>query len=89
MEVTDVKITKADQGAIKAWGSIVLDGELVIHGIRVIETDSKKFVGMPSRKTKDDKFLDVCHPITQELRNTISEAVLKAYDNLVSENTDF
>lgn len=89
MTVTDVKITKADKGTIKAWGSITLDNELVVHGVRVIEMDNKKFVAMPSRKSKDGNFLDVCHPITNSLREIISKAVFEEYEKLESEKTTF
>lgn len=85
MTVTDVRITKADKGAIKAWGSITLNDEFVIHGIRVIETEDKKFVAMPSRRTKDGNHLDICHPINENLREIICKAVFKEYDKLTAE----
>lgn len=37
---------------------------------------------MPSRKTSDGEFRDVAHPITAEARETISEIVLKAYNDM-------
>ena len=89
MEVTDVKITKADKGAIKAWGSITVDNEFVIHGIKIIEVNGKKFIAMPSRKTKEGGFLDICHPIKESLREHICKMIFEKYEKLNSEKPEF
>lgn len=86
MKVTEVRLTKAiDKGTIKAWGSITIDGAFAIHGVKVIETEEKSFVAMPSRRTPDGKFLDVCHPISEEAREVIREAVFAEYEKIKNE----
>lgn len=87
MKVTEVRIKKAvNKGNIKAWGSVTLDGMFVIHGVKVIETAEKTFVAMPSRKTADGKFLDVCHPISTEAREIINKAVFAEYEKIKNES---
>jgi stage V sporulation protein G len=56
MEVTHVEILppdtyESDEGArLRAYCSITLDGEFVVHDLRLIEGNTGLFVAMPSRK---------------------------------------
>lgn len=86
MKITDVKLTKpVDKGSIKAWGSFTIDGMFVVHGVKVIETNEKAFVAMPSRRNSDGKFLDICHPISEEARELIRDAVFAEYEKIKDE----
>lgn len=81
MQVTDVRIKKLDPekpGSIKAFASITLDNEFCVHDLTVTEGPARTYVNMPSKR-KGDKLLDTAHPLTSELRNAITEAVLEAY----------
>ena len=52
MNITDVRVRpveKAD-GKMKAVASITINGEFVVHDIKVIEGDKGYFVAMPSKK---------------------------------------
>lgn len=82
MEITDIKINKNinENSKVKAIAEITLDKEFVIHDIRIIEGKARMFLAMPSRKTKTDKYRDVSHPITQECRQKIENAVLKEFN---------
>lgn len=85
MQVTDVRVRKLyPDGKLKAVGSVTLDDQFVIHDVRVIQGESGLFMAMPSRKTPEGNFRDVCHPITQEARSMIEGAVLKAYEEAVA-----
>jgi stage V sporulation protein G len=66
-------------GKMKAVASVTLDGEFVIHDVKVVEGLKGLFVAMPSRKTPDGEFRDVAHPITQEARERIQRAVLEVF----------
>jgi len=82
MEITEVKINKDVKitGRLKGIAEIVIDGEFIIHDIRIIEGEKRIFLAMPSRKTSTGKFKDKCHPITQECRQKIENAVLKEFN---------
>lgn len=75
---------------LKAVCSVTVDGSYVTHGVKVIETESKTFIAMPSELWKDaegnDKFRDVCHPINAETRKAMQEAVLSAYNKSLEED---
>ena len=80
MEITDVKIRKVNSGnRMKAIASITIDGGFVVHEIKVIEGKDGLFMAMP-RREKNGKFIDIAHPINQDVRNMIQEAILEAYD---------
>ncbi|MCL6580601.1 MAG: septation regulator SpoVG [Firmicutes bacterium] len=80
MRVTDVRVRRLNpEGRMKAVASVTLDGEFVIHDVRVVEGHNGLFVAMPSRKTPDGEFRDIAHPITPDARERVQTAVLKAY----------
>ncbi len=80
MEITDVRLRRmTTEGKMKAVASVTLDGEFVIHDVKVVEGLKGLFVAMPSRKTPDGEFRDVAHPITQEARERIQKAVLEVF----------
>lgn len=84
MQVTEVRLNKTDgQDNQLAYGSITLDGDFIVSGIRIITSrDGNRFVAFPSRKSLNGEYKDVCYPITKELREEISVKVLGKYDEL-------
>ncbi len=70
---------------VKALVSVDINDKLVIHGIRVIETEKGRFLAMPNTisKDKDNNEIryDVAHPISVEARKELDEAVFTAYEN--------
>lgn len=81
MEVTDVRLRRVQtEGRMKAIASITLDGEFVVHDIRVIDGNTGLFVAMPSKRTPDGEFRDIAHPINPGARDKIQSAVLGAYE---------
>lgn len=83
MKITDVRMRRINSDSkMRAVASITIDEDFVVHDVRVVEGPTGLFVAMPSRKTTDGEFRDVAHPITAEARETISEIVLKAYNDM-------
>lgn len=68
---------------VKAVASITIADAFAFHGVKVIESKNGLFVSMPQSKyTKDgeQKYSDVCHPISSEARAELNRVVLKAYE---------
>ena len=87
MNITDVRVRpveKAD-GKMKAVASITINGEFVVHDIKVIEGDKGYFVAMPSRKDGNGDYKDIAHPINTATRKTIQDAVLAKYNEVVKD----
>ncbi|HHT6778907.1 TPA: septation regulator SpoVG, partial [Listeria monocytogenes] len=72
-------------GRMKAISSITIDGEFVIHDIRVIDGNEGLFVAMPSKRTPDGEFSDIAHPINSDTRAKIQEVVLAEYERVGEE----
>ena len=84
MTITDVRIRKmSKEGNMKAVVSITLDGEFVIHDIKVIEGDKGLFIAMPSRKTPEGEYKDIAHPISQKTREMVQKAILDEYEKVL------
>lgn len=82
MQITEVRLRRmVTEGKMKAVASVTMDGEFVIHDVKVVEGLKGLFVAMPSRKMSDGEFRDVAHPITTEARQRIQRAVLDAFQS--------
>ena len=86
MKITDVRIRKvAKDGKMKAVVSITLDGEFVVHDIKVIEGEKGLFIAMPSRKASDGEYRDIAHQINSSTRDTIQMTILEKYQESLVE----
>ena len=86
MKITDVRIRKvAKEGKMKAVVSITIDGEFVVHDIKVIEGEKGKFIAMPSRRASDGEYRDIAHPINSSTRDCIQETILEKYQEILEE----
>ena len=84
MEVTEVRISPAKGGKIRAFASIVVDDCFIINDLRVIEGREKQFfVTMPARKARNGQMRDIAHPLNRETREAIEERVLEEYQSAV------
>ncbi|RCK78661.1 MAG: Protein of unknown function identified by role in sporulation (SpoVG) [Candidatus Ozemobacter sibiricus] len=81
MKVTDVRIHRVPpgRGPVRAFATITLDDELVIHDFRVVESARGLFVGMPCRKTKQGEWQDIVFAISTPLADHLRETILRAY----------
>lgn len=87
MNISDVKIRKiADDSStkLKAIVSITIDGEFVVHDIKIIDGVDRLFCAMPNRRSEDGRFQDIAHPISSEARAQIESAIFRAYEDYVS-----
>ena len=86
MQITDVRVRRvAKEGKMKAVVSVTMDGEFVIHDIKVIEGEKGLFIAMPSRKASDGEYRVIAHPINSAAREKIQEIILQNYEMVVAE----
>lgn len=89
MKVTSVTFNhlhnRSAHDKVKAYAKIILDEELIITGVKVIVTDTKKFIVFPEEKINPSKtrgehvVVSLVNPITSELRNHITDAVFEKF----------
>lgn len=86
MNITDIRVRRiANDGKMKAVVSVTIDGEFVVHDIKVIDGDKGLFVAMPSRKASDGEYKDIAHPITSATRQLLQNAIIEAYNSTPDE----
>lgn len=89
MNITDVRIRKVEkEGKMKAVASITLDGEFVVHDIKIIDGEKGLFIAMPSRKTGEGEYRDIAHPINSETRSILEHIVLEHYEKSALQEDD-
>lgn len=88
MRVTRVNLilNKNKESKELARGIIVLDDCLIIRNVKLVQGKQRLFVQFPDKK-KRDRFIDVVHPATNNLRSEIEEIVINKYHQL-RENAD-
>ena len=87
MQITDVRIRKiSKEGKMKAIVSITLDGEFVVHDIKVIEGEKGLFIAMPSRRAGDGEYRDIANPINSQTREMIQNIILERYEAVLEED---
>ncbi|MDD5673900.1 MAG: SpoVG family protein [Chitinivibrionales bacterium] len=84
VEITEVRITLRTEEKLKAFASITFDNSFVVRSLKVINGSKGYFVSMPNRKRKDGSYQDIAHPITNDMRKTIEDRVLDAFENELS-----
>ena len=76
----DVKINSISmEGNILATASINLNQCLAIRNVRLMNGEKGMFLSMPSYRTGNGEFRDICFPITAEFRTQMTEALTSAY----------
>ena len=84
MDITDIRIRQIEQeGKMRAVVSVTFDNCFVVHDIKVIEGLDKLFIAMPSRKTPDNEFKDIAHPINMEMREMLQNSILDKYNSTI------
>lgn len=82
MKISDIRIrlVNKDDTKLKAVASLTIEESIVIHDIKVIDGKEGLFISMPNRKTPDGEYKDVVHPIKNEVREELRNAILSAYE---------
>ena len=87
MQITDVRARRvAKEGKLKAVVSVTMDGEFVVHDIKVIECEKGLFIAMPSKKAVDGEYRDIAHPINSSTRERIQSIILEEYEKALLED---
>ncbi len=66
-------------GTARAFCDVAISEAVLIKGVKVIEGKKGFFVAMPREQGKDGNWYSTVIPLTEEVRQQISKAVLVAY----------
>ena len=89
LQVTDIRIKRINtEGKMRAVVSVTFDDAFVVHDIKIIEGQDKIFTAMPSKKTPDNEFKDIAHPINKEMREQLEALILGKYIQMEREDAE-
>ena len=71
-------------GSVMANLTFDINGCFAIRGAKLIQGKNGPFVSMPQRSTKDG-YQEVVFPITREMRDTVNNMALDAYEQALAE----
>ena len=75
-----VKINKiSTTGSVKATASVTIGECFGVRGVKVMEGKNGLFINMPSYKSANGQYNDICYPVTADFRREMNDAVIKAY----------
>ena len=81
----DIRIRPVNKGNVLAYASMNINRAFAVDGIKVLNGEKGLFVSMPSYKSGDGKYHDVCFPVNKEFRAQINEAVLGEYQQTIQQ----
>ena len=82
MKVTEVRISPAKGGKVRAFASVVFDDCFIVNDLRVVEgREGQVFVTMPGRKARNGQMRDIAHPLNSDTREQIEQRVLEEYES--------
>ena len=88
MEITQIRVFPVEEEKLKAFVSVVFDDCFIVSDIKIINGNSGLFLSMPSKKGKNGKFRDIAHPLNNEMRGLMEEAIINEYDRIIEEGGD-
>jgi stage V sporulation protein G len=86
LAVTSLKVTPVEErhGKTLAFAEVCLNEQIMLTRLRVIDGANGLFVSYPIDPARVDAYRSIFYPLTKELRESIEEAVLEAYDEALS-----
>lgn len=83
----DVKIGSIrPEGSIRAYASVNLNDCFAIRNVKVMDSTKGLFVAMPSYKSGNGEYKDICFPVTKEFREQLNNAVIDAYKQALTQS---
>ncbi len=75
------RLYRTDNGSLKAFVDIIVNGQVLIKGVRVISNrDGDLFVTMPKEQAKNGKWYETISILDDSLKQELQEVVLEAYN---------
>lgn len=79
-----VYVLKEAVGKTKALARVVLSEQLQLTGLRIVDGANGLFVSYPNDPSyKGDDYRSLFYPITRELRESIEEALVRKYHEVL------
>jgi stage V sporulation protein G len=92
IEISEVRIYPFETGSLgghtRAYADIVIDGCLVVKGLRLVEgTGGGLFVAFPAQRARDGRYHDLVVPLDAATREYIRTTVIDAFKRWTPDDT--
>ena len=67
-------------GSLRAYCDLAIGDRFLVKGLRVVKGKNGLFVSMPRHQSKDGKWFDAVETLTRNIRATVQQLVLEAYE---------
>lgn len=85
----DVKIGSIrPESSVRAIASINLNDCFAIRNVKVVDSTKGLFVAMPSYKSGNGEYKDICFPVTAAFRQQLNDAVINAYHQALTQSQE-
>lgn len=85
MLITSIQMKKLENGSkLRAIVSVILDQMIAIHGIKILQSNTKLFLALPSRPVKEHMFKDIVHPVSREVQTVFERLLFGVYDQFIT-----
>lgn len=82
----DVKIHSIrPEGSLRATASVNINDAFAIRSVKVMEGSKGLFVSMPSYKSGNGEYKDICFPCTKDAKQAFDNAVIQAYQQALTQ----
>ena len=99
LKITSIRLKKLNKQNSKVIGvaSVEFEGDLVVHGIKLVDNDGDRFLSFPNKKLSRyeynenneckvvNEYSDVVHPSNHAFREYVEKELFKIYDKKVEE----
>jgi len=85
LDVRINRLVKGEDKKVKAVASVNLNERFAITNIRLVEGQNGFFIAMPSFKTEDGDFKDICFPLDNEQLKELTDKIQEAYIERLAE----
>jgi stage V sporulation protein G len=83
--ITAVRVRPFEDLKLRGFASLVIDDCLAVNGIKMIETNERRFVQMPNVRKRNGKYRDLAFPTKPEIRQMIEESIFEEYKRVLDE----
>ena len=87
MDITQVRVFPVEEDKLKAFVSVIFDECFVVSDIKIIQGASGLFISMPSKKRKNGTFRDIAHPLNNDTRRRLEEAIIAKYREVLDSDS--
>ena len=79
MEVA--RLYRVDNGSsLKAFVDVIVNGTVLVKGVRVVESKNGLFVAMPKQQAKNGRWYETVSLLSDEAKQELQETVLDAFN---------